>query len=202
MKSALFALVLCLSAVCVFSFTPNVLPLRSSHASVGLCRSIVSARIPRRRASLFLSKDSVPSVNDASNSMEEEEEEEVISSTLSDEELESRIASLGLGKEGGVEDKSTGEEQVLTPMERAQKETIKIGTTAIAATANTAISLLNKMEQPIDEEQWKSMQGKDKQEVKEDSEFVNQGGVFVVLPVILAGGGLLFWAVASENSWF
>ena len=44
--------------------------------------------------------------------------------------------------------------------------------------------------QPIDEEQWKSMQGKDKPEVKEESEFVNQGGVFVVLPVSLHSNDL------------
>uniref|UniRef100_A0A7S0HQU5 Uncharacterized protein n=1 Tax=Hanusia phi TaxID=3032 RepID=A0A7S0HQU5_9CRYP len=203
MKSVFFALLLSLGTAGVLSFAPNVLPLRSSQASLGLCRSPVNLRLPRHQAALFMSKDSVPSVNGMSDSKEEDEEEEEISSTLSDDELESRIAALGLGKEGGVEDKSSGEEVVLTPMERAQKETIKLGTSAIAATANTAISLLNKVEKPIDEEDWKTLQGKEKPEVvKEESEFVNKGGVFVVLPIIVAGGGLLFWAVASENAWF
>jgi hypothetical protein len=40
---------------------------------------------------------------------ENKKEEEVVPSTvLSDDDLNARIAELGLGKEGGVEDKSTG----------------------------------------------------------------------------------------------
>lgn len=36
------------------------------------------------------------------------EEEPVPDTVLSDEDLDARIAAMGLGQEGGVEDKSTG----------------------------------------------------------------------------------------------
>jgi hypothetical protein len=62
---------------------------------------------------------------------------------LSDLDLDARIAQLGLGKEGGVEDKSTGEDpnEMLRPMERVQKEAVKIGTTAIGTTVSGIVLL-------------------------------------------------------------
>ena len=62
---------------------------------------------------------------------------------LSDLDLDARIAQLGLGKEGGVADKSTGEDpnEMLRPMERVQKEAVKIGTTAIGTTVSGIVLL-------------------------------------------------------------
>jgi len=56
-------------------------------------------------------------------------QEPVPDTVLSNTDLDARIAALGLGTEGGVEDKSTGEDpsEKLRPMARVQKEAVKLG---------------------------------------------------------------------------
>jgi hypothetical protein len=78
-----------------------------------------------------------------SDETRKEVEEPVVSSVLSDEDLDARIAAMGLGKEGGVADKSTGEDPMATlrPMERVQKEAVKLGTTAIGTTVSGVINV-------------------------------------------------------------
>ena len=53
-----------------------------------------------------------------------QDDEPVPDTVLSDSDLDARIAALGLGTEGGVEDKSTCEDPMekLRPIERVQKE--------------------------------------------------------------------------------
>lgn len=123
---------------------------------------------------------------------------------LSDDDLDARIAELGLGKEGGVEDKASGETVQLTPIERAKKEAAKIGSTAIGGVASAAITALNAIEQPIDEEEWQKAQGAKKPEKDDtkDKSMMDAGVLGVIVPVLLVGGGLGFWAIASENAWF
>ena len=72
-----------------------------------------------------------------------EKEEPVPDTVLSAEDLDARIAELGLGQAGGVEDKSTGEDpqELLRPMERVQKEAVKLGTTAIGSTVSGVINV-------------------------------------------------------------
>jgi hypothetical protein len=99
-------------------------------------------------------------------------------SVLSDDELEARIAAVGLDRV----DTTIKEDENLTPIEQAMKKSATIGKTAIATAASSAISVLNKLEkvpshslpcfisicrcyiftctralQPIDEEEWKTI---------------------------------------------
>ena len=61
---------------------------------------------------------------------------------LSDDELEARIAAAGLDRV----DTSIKEAENLTPIQQAMKTSAGLGKTAIATAANSAISVLNKLE--------------------------------------------------------
>ena len=63
---------------------------------------------------------------------------------LSDEELSARIAAIGLDKQ--LTDLSTGEEEELSPIEQAKLKSARMGKAALAATASSAISVLNTLE--------------------------------------------------------
>jgi hypothetical protein len=167
--------------------------------------SLRATKLARSGLALRMADD-IPSVD---RSDENKKEEEVVPSTvLSDDDLNARIAELGLGKEGGVEDKSTGEDptETMRPMERVQKEAVKIGTTAIGSTFNAAINVLNTIEAPISEEEYAKLQAdkeKDKQPMAEEERtMINQGGLAVVLPVALVGAAFVLWGLGGELGWF
>lgn len=203
----LSVLLVLLSASTVTSF---LAPLPSAlHSSPLQLRSSVNnprfaAALRQEPCSLRMSGPT-PSL-DNSDADAQKEEEEVPVTVLSDDDLDARIAELGLGKEGGVEDKASGETvQVscatsatamknpvlnlcmvrLAYADRAREKggrqgsvcpvvlrvgsamfgteiacaAAKIGSTAIGGVASAAITALNAIEQPIDEEEWQKAQG-------------------------------------------
>jgi len=149
--------------------------------------------------------DDIPTVDRSDEN--KVEEEPVPDTVLSDDDLDARIAALGLGQEGGVEDKSTGEDpnEQLRPMERVQKEAVKIGTTAIGSTVSSVINVLNTIEEPISEEDYLKLKGEEKKKepmAEEERTMINQGGLAVVLPVAFVGGLFALWGLGGDLGWF
>ena len=94
-----------------------------------------------------------------SDENKEEEQEEVPDTVLSDDDLDARIAALGLGTEEGVADKSTGEDPMesMQTMDRVRKQAGDIGMKAVGNVASAAINVLNTLEEPISEEDYAKM---------------------------------------------
>jgi len=143
--------------------------------------------------------------------MNQKEEEEAPVTTLSEDDLDARIAALGLGGENGVEDKSTGEEDIkkMSSIENVQEQSVAIGKKAIGLAASGAISLLNTIEQPLPEEDWKKQMEEAKAAKKaaakkeeEANNMVDAGGVIAVLPVVVISVLLGGYAIASDLALF
>jgi len=189
-----------------FSASSSLTPSALARPSICGFQRPLELRAGLRLSPIGLRMSNSPSVDSNDEVVEENDEEG--STVMSDEDLDARIKSLGLGEESGVEDKSSGEEEQLTPMQQAQKQAVKVGTTIIGGAASGAISVLNQIEQPIEEDEWKKIQGTQEKGLQpapdqpEEKTMINAGGLAVVVPVALVGGALAFWAVASENDWF
>merc|ERR1719199_1481525 len=203
--SARAACLACLLAALAAPTASFMAPLSVGHpAAAGLRQAAavaspatVGPQLPLRRAVLPLRMADAPSTEGAAEE-EKEVEEEVIDSTLSDDDLTARIAELGLGGEGGVEDKSSGEsaDADLRPIERAQKQAAAIGAAAIGGAANAAITALNAIEQPIAEEEWKKRkEEEDKEPAPKTGErtMISEGGLVVVAPVLFLGVAFALW---------
>ena len=123
------------------AFNPPIMPsLRTGHNSKAIPVSSYAPKIqPWSRAGrLWLRAESTPS-----ESADTVEKGPIDSPTvLSDEELEARIAAVGLDRI----DPSIKEPENLTPIQQAMKKSTGIGKAAIATAASSAISVLNKIE--------------------------------------------------------
>mmetsp|Transcript_56672 Transcript_56672/g.91751 ORF Transcript_56672/g.91751 Transcript_56672/m.91751 type:complete len:213 (+) Transcript_56672:5-643(+) len=165
-----------------------------------------SATPARRGLALCMAIDDMPSV-DRSDENREVDKEPVPDTVLSNTDLDARIAALGLGTEGGVEDKSTGEDpsEKLRPMARVQKEAVKLGTTAIGSTISGVIGVLNSLEAPISEEDYLARKGVEKEKkpmAEEERTMINQGGLVPAGLIAALGLGFIYWGVGGERGWF
>jgi len=165
----------------------------------------------RHGAVLSMADSDTPTV-DRSDENKEEEQEEVPDTVLSDDDLDARIAALGLGTEEGVADKSTGEDPMesMQTMDRVRKQAGDIGMKAVGGVASAAINVLNTLEEPISEEDYaKMMEEKEKNKVdknmpmpEEERTMINQGGLAVAALPATVGALFMLWGLGGELGWF
>ncbi len=136
-KAFAFALIIALCSAFHMSVTPSQSSFSLRHGT-SISTKQCQYRFSAGRASRFSLR--------AEASTESPKSEDAVATesptVLSDDELEARIAAAGLDRV----DASIKEAENLTPIQQAMKTSAGLGKTAIATAANSAISVLNKLE--------------------------------------------------------